>query len=247
MFDDLRISLLLLGTLIILAIYLWDVWQEWRRKRKRDDAWLDDDTAADEEDGQPVPLLRHALRGEPVADTQLRDFAGFSGRQQRQPMDGELDTSRMRAGPSAADREPGIPDEQMFVLTVFTQQDAFFTGATLSDLFDELGLEYGEQKMFQRQTHSGIPVFSIISILEPGHFDLARMHELRTPGLALFMRLPGALDGGEAFEDMYATAQKIAAAGEGRLGDQDRNLLTTDVLQRMRTDAARFLAGKDRP
>ncbi|WP_127477396.1 cell division protein ZipA C-terminal FtsZ-binding domain-containing protein [Sulfurivermis fontis] len=240
--DALRVSLLLIGVVIIAAIYLWDRRQ--RRRAEQDDiidAALGDGEHAGDDDWDVIPLLRHAVRGVPVDDTHLREFAGINGREAKAAVTEDVVADSF-AVPPASDGEPP-PAEQLLVLSVITQEGEFFTGPTLSDLFERLGLQYGDMRIFHRlDAASGEPVFSVVSIIEPGYFDLETLHELRTPGLALFMRLPGPEDGRAAFEDMYATAQALAAAQEGRIGDQARNLLTDAALMQMRTLAARYRA-----
>ncbi|MFA5628372.1 MAG: cell division protein ZipA C-terminal FtsZ-binding domain-containing protein [Thiohalomonadaceae bacterium] len=251
MFDDLRISILLIGTLFIIGIYLWDYWHT-RRKHKQDEAGarLDDiNGPVDEDSGNAdqwdiVPLLRHNARWSPVEDEQLREFAGISGRENKTAQSDEITVEGFSA--TTPEVALGVPlSEQLFVLTVFAQEDVLFTGPTLSDLFDHLDLHYGELRIFHRlDDASGQSVFSVASIIEPGYFDLRSMHELRTPGLVLFMRLPGPLDGQTAFADMYATAKELAALQEGRIGDQMRNLLTDETFKYMRADAARYPASE---
>jgi cell division protein ZipA len=241
--DALRVSLLLIGVAIIAAIYLWD---RWRRRRAERDELLDVPVMQDSEAGMGndddwdvIPLLRHAVRGVPVDDTHLREFAGINGRETSVVTDEALEPLRT----ATSEDDAPSPAEQLLVLSVIAQEGDMFTGPTLSDLFEQLGLRYGDMQIFHRiDDASGEPVFSVVSIIEPGHFELETLHELRTPGLALFMRLPGPEDGQSAFEDMYATAQALAAAQEGRIGDQARNLLTDAALTQMRAQAARYRA-----
>lgn len=244
--DAFRLSLLLIGVAIVIAIYLWD---RWRRRRAMRDDIIDAplsgeeyaEAVADDDDWDVIPLLRHAVRGVPVDDTHLREFAGINGREAKAAV--AADDALEPLTTSAADDDAPQPAEQLLVLSVIAQEGDMFTGPTLSDLFEQLGLRYGDMQIFHRiDSASGEPVFSVVSIIEPGYFDLETLHELRTPGLALFMRLPGPEAGRAAFEDMYATAQAIAAAQEGRIGDQARNLLTDAALAQMRAQAARFRA-----
>ncbi|PKM42483.1 MAG: hypothetical protein CVV05_18080 [Gammaproteobacteria bacterium HGW-Gammaproteobacteria-1] len=244
--DPFRLILLLIGAAIVAAIYLWD---RWRRRQPKRDALFDDElpreadgTADSDDDWDVIPLLRHAVRGAPVEEAQLREFAGFNGREAKTAV--AADEARAALGSvSTRDDEPPAPQpaEQLLVLSVIAQEGEVFTGPTLSDLFEQLGLHYGDMRIFHRMdADSGEGVFSVVSIIEPGYFELENLPELRTPGLALFMRLPGPVAGTAAFEDMYATAQSLAAALEGRLGDQQRRPLSADVLAHMRAQARPF-------
>lgn len=242
--DALRLSLLLIGVAIVAAIYLWG-----RRQRRR--AMQDDiidvplreaGSAAADDDWDVIPLLRHAVRGVPVDDAHLREFAGLNGRAVKAAVTEDMVADAVAAARVVEEGE-SMPAEELLVLSVISQEGEFFRGPNLSDLFERLGLHYGAMRIFHRlDAVSGEPVFSVASIIEPGYFDLDTLHELRTPGLALFMRLPGPQDGRVAFEDMYATAQALAAAQEGRIGDQARNLLTEATLAQMRAQAARHRA-----
>lgn len=243
--DALRVSLLLIGVAIVVAIYLWDRWR--RRRGARSDVidvpLRDDEYAGGDDDWDVIPLLRHAVRGVPVDDAHLREFAGINGREAKAAVSEDVVADSFAAIPTSENEPEPPPAEQLLVLSVIAQEGEFFTGPTLSDLFERLGLQYGDMHIFHRlDAASGEPVFSVVSIIEPGYFDLETLHDLRTPGLALFMRLPGPEDGQSAFEDMYATAQALAAAQEGRIGDQARNLLTDAALTQMRAQAARYRA-----
>lgn len=242
--DAFRLSLLLIGVAIVIAIYMGE---RWRRRRAARDYQFDDplptedDSNGGDDDWDVIPLLRHAVRGVPMDDTQLREFAGINGREAKSAV--EVDGTLEHAGAPALEETPPRLAEQLLVLSVVAQEGATFTGPTLSDLFEQLGLHYGDMHIFHRlDTVGDAPVFSVVSIIEPGYFDLETLHELRTPGLALFMRLPGPVAGAAAFEDMYETARALASAQEGRIGDQQRNLLTDATLAQMRAQAAHYRA-----
>jgi cell division protein ZipA len=243
--DPFRLILLLIGAAIIAAIYLWD---RWRRRQPKHDPLFDDELPQDadraahsDEDWDVIPLLRHAVRGAPVEEAQLREFAGFNGREAKAAVAADEAREVLGSVSTRDDEQASQPAEQLLVFSVIAQEGEVFTGPTLSDLFEQLGLQYGDMRIFHRMdADSGEAVFSVVSIIEPGYFELENLPELRTPGLALFMRLPGPVVGAAAFEDMYATARALAGALEGRLGDQQRRPLTEDSLAHMRAQARPF-------
>lgn len=246
--DAFRWSLLLIGLVVIGAIYGWEVWR--RRAVAREtlpDDILPEDTGTvgGDDDWEVIPLLRHAVRGSPMDPAQLRELTGFNGRAAKTPLAdedaleslGPLPTTESEATP------PSPPQEELLVLSVLAPRGEVFTGPTLSELFEQLDLRFGDMRIFHRlDDASGESVYSVVSIVEPGHFDLETLHELRTPGLALFMRLPGPVAGVAAFEDMYAAAQTLAVALEGGVADQQRRLLSEESLAQLRAQAARFQA-----
>lgn len=244
--DAFRWSLLLIGLVVIGAIYGWEVWR--RRAAAREtlsDDTLPEDTgtAGGDDDWEVIPLLRHAVRGSPMDPAQLRELTGFNGRAAKAPLAEEEALESL--GPLSTEEAaaPPPPREELLVLSVLAPRGEAFTGPTLSELFEQLDLRYGDMRIFHRLDEaSGESVYSVVSIVEPGHFELETLHELRTPGLALFMRLPGPVAGADAFEDMYAVAQTLASTMEGGVADQQRRLLTEETLAQLRAQAARFPA-----
>ena len=235
-----RLSLLVIGVVVLAAVYFWGR----RRRQQNDDGYLPDDrpaaeTATGVDDWDIIPLPRQADRSAPLDEGQLQELAGFSGKGAMGRLSAEEEATAQAAfGTSAA-----APQEALLVLTVIAQEGASFTGPTLSDLFEDLGLDYGDMQIFHRiDPVSGKSVFGVANIVEPGYFALQQLPDLRTPGLALFMHLPGPLAGGDAFDDLLVTARRLAGALEGLIGDQQRHLLNEAAIARMRAVAQRFAA-----
>jgi cell division protein ZipA len=84
------------------------------------------------------------------------------------------------------------------------------------------------------------PVFSIANMLEPGTFDVQRISKFVSPGLVLFMRLPGPFGGRVAFELMLNNAQKIAEILEGILEDDKHQPMTPQTINLLRERIANF-------
>lgn len=133
-------------------------------------------------------------------------------------------------------REPA--DELIVVLNVMAEPGHQFTGPEIQEAMAEVEAEFGEMQVFHHygvaEMRAATPIFSIANILEPGVFDPARMETLETPGLCLFMRLPGPVDGAVAFELMLNTGQRLAAYLGGELRDDTRSVLTQQNIGRLR-------------
>ena len=241
--DPFRLSLLAIGAVLIAAIYLWG---RWRRSQSEREDFLGDELppAPDERSGDDwdiIPLPRHADRSIPMEEAQLKELAGMNGRTARADLSAEEEAAALAAFHDDDIASAVTPQEALLVLTVIAQEGESFTGPTLSDLFEQLDLRYGDMRIFHRiDDASGQPVFSIANALEPGYFELQELPELRTPGLALFMHLPGPQAGTAAFDDFLATARSLAGALEGRIGDQQRRLLNDTTIAQMRTTARHF-------
>ena len=94
------------------------------------------------------------------------------------------------------------------------------------NIFHHYGV--GEMKMDE-------PLFSLANMLEPGVFDVENMEKFATPGLAMFMTLPGIIDGQVVFELMLNTAFRLAALLKADVCDEKRILLDEEKIEIIRT------------
>ena len=76
--------------------------------------------------------------------------------------------------------------------------------------------------------------YSVANVVEPGTFDMAEMESLRSPGLCLFMQLPGADNPGTVFEDMLSVAREVQTELGGELKDEQRNFMTPQTVEHYR-------------
>lgn len=136
------------------------------------------------------------------------------------------------------------PAELIIALFVVAQNEQGFTGSDIFAVLEEQGLNYGKMRIFH---HYGIgevktksPVFSIANMLEPGIFNPKEMDNFASPGLALFMRLPGPFGGRVAFELMLNKAQRIAEILEGKVVDEQHQELTQHTINSLREHIAYF-------
>lgn len=135
---------------------------------------------------------------------------------------------------------PDPPRELVLILYLVHPEGAHFHGADLLAVLQRLGFTFGEMNIFhhhgpeEHATQSGEPVFSIANLVEPGVFDLDQLPITSLPGLSLFMRLPGPLDGRVAFEFMLSLAHRLSEGLQGQLLDEQRRPLTQETLLALR-------------
>jgi len=141
-------------------------------------------------------------------------------------------------------RSESPSSELIIPIYVVTRSEYGFAGKDIITVLEDLGLRYGEKKIFH---HYGVgeirikkPVFSVANMMEPGAFDLQQIEDFATPGLVLFMRLPGPFGGRVAFELMLNTAQKLAESLEGSLTDERHISLTSQTIHLLRERIANF-------
>ena len=101
------------------------------------------------------------------------------------------------------------------------REGTYILGPQLHEALRHQGLHFGERRIYHR-LHDGQAVFSVASLLKPGELDPEQAEGFSTPGLSVFMVLPGAQAPATAFDDMLSTAQALARELNARLLDAER-------------------------
>ena len=137
-----------------------------------------------------------------------------------------FDDSNHGAGSEAGSSSQDAVDD-LLVIHLVAPRGETFSGDALVSALRAQDLRYGEMDIFHRfDAATGEAVFSVVRAVEPGRFDLTRVEDCASPGLMVFLRLPGPNDGQEAFEDMMHTAEAMADELGGELLDENRNPFT---------------------
>ena len=152
------------------------------------------------------------------------------------------DTSASRR---RASKEPApAPDSGLISLYVRAHEGKQFSGTTLVKALNSVGMQFGEMDIFHHfgagELKCQAPVFSAANMFEPGTFDLRKIEAFRTAGVALFLQLPGPLDGPVAFELLLNTAQRLTELTGGELYGDPKHLLDAPSIARLRKRAALF-------
>jgi cell division protein ZipA len=149
--------------------------------------------------------------------------------------------------PPAARRDegpqPGARPNQQFdrivSLFVLAKPDRVLRGPDLVVVAEKVGLVYGDMGIYHRlidgREHDG-PVFSMANIAKPGSFDLSDLAALESPGLTLFMTLPGPLPALDAWNSMLPVAHRIADLLDADLLDESRNPLVEQTVAYVRNE-----------
>lgn len=146
----------------------------------------------------------------------------------------------------APDR-PAAPEhedepEHMIVLYLAAPEGERLVGAQLAVAFARHGLEHGELGIFHARAGGDGSAerperttdFSIANAVEPGSFDPATMDTLSTPGVVLFMRVPGPKSPINAFDRMVAVARSLGEELGARVLDDKKIPLTRQEEQHLR-------------
>lgn len=157
-------------------------------------------------------------------------------------MNARSSESRNRKPTPVTELSSGLTASQdVLVISILSRTKDRFLGSDLLEVFVRNGLKFGEMNIFHRVD----PVtkalqFSIADALEPGTFDLSEMDALSTPGVTIFMQMPGPDDPAMAFNDMLGVARDIAQSLGGDLKDENLSVMTGQTIEHFRQRIAEF-------
>lgn len=184
---------------------------------------------------RPLPTLT-ATRSAPVAAPAPQPAA----------VPGPLPLSTPPPAPAEAGAKPVIAryEEKFFALLIAEREGTNIYGNKLHSALQAQRLGFGARQIYHR-LEQGMVQFSVASLLQPGTLDPAEAADFSTPGLSIFMVLPGPVRPLAAFDDMVATARSLAMALNGEVFDTQRRPLTLEAVQAMRADVEAWARGQN--
>ena len=190
----------------------------------------------DEKDIQQVEEnLRRALENKP-------DFGLKQPKQEQFELSEEPDV-RARTTPKlseAAVAKPAPTQQQILVMHLMAPKGELLRGQQLQEAALNVGLRYGESKIFQRhldEDGSGEVLFSMANLVNPGTFDLKTIDQMTTPGVTLFMALDDIDDPVSAFDIMIESVDGMAAVMNLSVLDETRSSMTRQTIDHYRQRA----------
>ena len=226
--NTMRWVILLIGIVILAGIYVFSIWQE-RRRAARD------------------AMQTKGVSERPHVDVLFDDYPG------NEAIDAELETldkliaedAETEGHPAAAPAPSAtyIQPDKVVTLFVLAPGGVPFPGSFIGDAMSEARLEFGDMQIFHRhETYNDgrRTLFSVANIVEPGTFDPDAMENFSTPGLILFLTLPGPFDAVRAFDAMVEAARSLANSLKGTVCDATRSVLTNQTIGHMREDIIDF-------
>ena len=153
----------------------------------------------------------------------------------------DLHDEAAESAPEAVEHEAEADlAETVLILNIMARDGSAFSGDTINAVALANKLVFGDMNIYHRLDDRNQPIFSMINMVKPGSFDPATIHEMKTPGISLFMQLPGPANPSKAFKEMLRTAYHISEMLEARLCDRRRQPLTESVVEKYRDTAASF-------
>ncbi len=134
---------------------------------------------------------------------------------------------------------PDRPIERIVTLHVSARPERGIAGSDLVVAAEKAGLVFGDRGIFHRMLagkHEQGPIFSMANMLKPGHFDMACIETMTTPGVIFFMALPGPMPALDAWDALLPTAQRLAELLDANLLDEKRNALGRQGIAHIRDE-----------
>ncbi len=210
---ELRIIIAVIGVLVLAAIYLFGRASRSGTTKRR--------LFSRERRRRIEPVLRESNEDGAADDTYGNGDSGFA-------------VPRPQVGTRSQDAI-----ERIVTLFVKAPAGEEFSGADIVVAAEKTGLVFGDMGIFHRLVAGSPeqgPLFSMASMIKPGSFDMAALDGLRTPGLSLFMTLPGPLPALDAWDTLLPAAQRMAELLGGTLQDDQHNTLGRQRIAHLRDD-----------
>lgn len=122
--------------------------------------------------------------------------------------------------------------EKLIALYIAEHEGTNILGPKIHTALQAQGLRFGGKKIYHRFKDEQ-PVFSVASLVKPGTLDPAEARDFSTPGLSVFMQLPGPSQPEAALQDMLSTARQLARALNAELYDTEQRLPLTPERERV--------------
>lgn len=229
-------ALLIFGAVAVIAVYLYS-----RRDRRAMDSWNPS------EPSEPLvpPVRERQLDIFAPAGQQFDEFGvgkprriapelGETADEGAQEDAAAADAPARAAPPKAA--KPARPQSEKIVsLLIAEREGTHILGGQIHEALRAQGLEFGARQIYHRLLDDE-PVFSVASLLKPGVLDPAAADSFSTPGLTVFMVLPGPEQPAAAIRDMLATADRLARALNAQVYDSKRKPLSQGAARNLQLE-----------
>jgi len=236
--ENLRWILLIIGTGVVLGIYLFSLYQNRKDVLPRHDSsqrtvpMLSDDDSFDDFDydddlDDVVNQVGELYADDGFAADPFEEFTPVAAR------------SETNSAAHSNDRGKVTAPDKVFVLYVMAPRGVPFRGPVLLGALSAAGLAYGDMQIFHRTDiidGQEKVLFSAANIKEPGIFDLSAMESFTTEGIVLFLQIPGNVEAVHAFDAMVESARILADNLDSAVCDASRSVMTNQTISHMREE-----------
>lgn len=246
---DLRVSLLIIGGLIILAIYLFSrrglsAGEQRQARTTRAIPWasLWQSLRSRLQPKSEFAQEEHYTPTTPVLDSreldQLEEIIPDRGAT-------DLHAEELPVIVELSSEQIAPAGEQLFIpLTLMGKAGQQFSGEAIQTATQSAGMNLKEDGIYRlevKDTQGYLqPLLGLANILEPGTFSTDALDELMTPGLVLYLHLPAPIEAREAFDKLIETGHALAASLEAELCDETRSVLTKQTIGHLKEKIEAF-------
>jgi cell division protein ZipA len=193
------------------------------------------------------PNLRTPLQGRPAADRRrpvpdppivAEPIDTLETLETLETLDEVLISSEPTAEPDAGETPPR--HQRIIAVRLLGRDGQRIEGHDLKAALGGEGLEFGRYSIYHRVVDGGRPLYSVASLVEPGSFDPNVMDSLRFPGVSMFAVFPGPLPAPQCFDELLATARRLADRLGATLQDDAGSSLTGQRVLSIREDLVHF-------
>ena len=217
--SQLQWALLILGVVAVVAVYLYS-----RRDRRAMER-----AAPDMTEPLLAPPKERQLDIFGPGSQQFDEFGVGKPRRVAPSLNGELSEAEQDDldGAEPVEKEPPRPPVQEKIVSLFIaeREGTHILGQNIHQALEVQGLKFGDRQIYHRLIGDE-PVFSVASLLKPGYLDPEDAMVFTTPGLTVFMVLPGPQRPADAIRDMLSTADRLAKELNAQVYDSRKQLLS---------------------
>ncbi len=141
-----------------------------------------------------------------------------------------------------AESEPEIAEaeadwDMVIAFTIMAESGKAFTGRAVKAALEQHDLRFGDMQIYHKYNTGSRKqtLFSVANIIDPGTLLPDKFVSMTTPGLLIFARLPGPVNGLALFDDLLDTARGISEQLDAILCDETRQPLTDEALEASRS------------
>lgn len=206
----------------------------------------------DDDDEQPIERFGSA-HGDDLPEIHIEDRPRRASSPLGPSRPSQHDPAPVHAARTSTRSSVGIrpagPIDRIVTLYVSARAGETFNGSDLVVAAEKAGLQFGDMNIFHRMAPGKFdkgPVFSMATMTKPGNFDMKQIAQLATPGITLFMTLPGPMSALDAWDTLLPTAQRIAELLDGVVLDEQRHILGRQRIGHLRDELRGWDRGQER-
>jgi len=235
--DSLRWALLLIGLVILFAIYFLG------RKKDMLSSQKTDVTARDRE--APENLDIQVFNQDEFDQIDFNALASGMRLDHESGGNGILSEEKSDTHTDETSEELSAQekDDRLIVFYLVSKDHSMMKGKHLVDAMEMAGLRYGDMKIFhfhEPDSESKQVLFSAANLTDPGWFDLITIDSLETPGLSLFMQLPEGDLTIAAFDYFVSVIEQLKLSLSAVLKDRKHNTVSPQILSHMRENMVEY-------